>query len=221
MSDYEAGGFDATTQEEVMRRGTAAGVWKRQNAAEHRVFFGRGRGANPEAAQGYAAPFMLSSAAGNIIGSRWARHFGAMRGGLRIATALACAGLSLLAFMPPAAPAWAIIIGTIISGFGVGVCMIGSITSGQNALVPRDIGSGTGALLVLRSVGGASGSTLAGAIIASGLVVAAGHGAPHPGSSFAAVYAVAALFAAGAFLVTLRMPNTRLRETVHIVPTSE
>jgi hypothetical protein len=36
MPDYEAGGFDTTIQEEVMRRGTAAGVWKRQNAAEHR-----------------------------------------------------------------------------------------------------------------------------------------------------------------------------------------
>jgi hypothetical protein len=64
----------------------------------------------------------------------------------------------------------AVIAGLIITGLGVGTCLIGSITSAQNALIASDIGSGTGALLVLRSVGGASASSLAGAIIASGIV---------------------------------------------------
>ena len=71
------------------------------------------------------------------------------------------------------------------------------MTSAQNALTARDIGSGTSALLVLRAVGGASGSTLAGAIIAAGLV-ATKHAAGNTTSSptFGMVYAIAGLIAA-------------------------
>ena len=196
----------------------------------------------------YLVPFMLASATGNIVGSRWARHFGTLRGGLRIATSLSLAGLIFLALLPLNAPVWTVIGGMIVTGLGVGICLIGSITSAQNALVARDIGSGTGALLVLRSVGGASGSTLAGAIIASGLLAvqqAAGGIAPlavhslhgsaaldhaarsgsaaafQLGDTFGTVYAVAALIAVTSFVVTLRMPNTRLRETLHPAPVSE
>jgi hypothetical protein len=136
-----------------------------------------------------------------------------------------------------------VIIAMILAGSGIGMCLIGSITSAQNALSAPDTGAGTGALLVLRSVGGASGSTLAGAIIASGLIAmhhAAGasasieanslhHGASaladlagnglsaagnHLGWSFAMVYAAAGVLAAITFCVTLWMPDTRLRESL-------
>ncbi|HTI82554.1 MAG TPA: MFS transporter [Acetobacteraceae bacterium] len=170
----------------------------------------------------YLVPFMLASAAGNVAGSRWARHFGTLRGGLRIATALSCAGLMLLALLPLGSPIWATIAGMIVTGFGVGICFIGSITSAQNALITGDIGSGTSALLVLRAVGGASGSTLAGTMIASGMI-AIKHTAGDAtlSSTFGMVYAAAAMIAAIAFVMTLRMPNTRLRETLHIAPASE
>jgi hypothetical protein len=190
---------------------------------------------------------MLASAAGNIIGSRWGSRFGAMRGVLRIASFLGCAGLVLLAVLPLTAPVWTVIIAMILAGSGIGMCLIGSITSAQNALSAQDTGAGTGALLVLRSVGGASGSTLAGAIIASGLIAihhAAGASASieansgasaladlagsgltaagnHLGWSFAMVYAAAGVLAAITFCVTLWMPDTRLRESLHAAPISE
>jgi EmrB/QacA subfamily drug resistance transporter len=210
------------------------------------LYFQVVRGSSAAQSGIYLVPFMLSSAVGNITGSRWGRRFGAFRGGLRIATSLCVTGLVLLALLPLNAPAWAIVGGLIITGLGVGTCLIGSITNAQNALVARDIGSGTGALLVLRSVGGASGSTLAGAIITSRLVTirhvagdtsshalqrgvaaldAAQSGstaaAVHLGGTFGMVYAAAAIVAAISFLVTLRMPNTKLRETLHFAPVSE
>ena len=43
----------------------------------------------------------------------------------------------------------------------------------------------------------------------------------HLGWSFSIVYAMAALFAAVSFLVSLRMPNTPLRESLHANPMSE
>jgi hypothetical protein len=41
------------------------------------------------------------------------------------------------------------------------------------------------------------------------------------GGTFGTVYAAAAIVAAISVVVTLRMPNTRLRETLHFVPVSE
>jgi hypothetical protein len=103
----------------------------------------------------------------------------------------------------------------VFGGFGIGVCLIGSITSAQNALSAQDIGVGTSALLVLRSVGGATGSTLAGAIIGAGLSGVAGAGlveaAGDLGWNFAMIYVAAGLLAATAFLTALVMPNTPLR----------
>jgi hypothetical protein len=103
--------------------------------------------------------------------------------------------------------------------------------SAQNALGAKDMGSGTGALLVIRTVGGASGSTLAGAIIASGMI-AAKHGAggthsavhsahAHLGSDFAMVYATAAGFALLTFIVSLLMPKSSLRETTYFAPIAD
>jgi MFS family permease len=174
---------------------------------------------------------MLASAFGNVAGSRLARRLGTVRGGMRVASAVACAGLTLLAVLSLHAPVWAVIAAMVITGPGVGGSFIGSMMGSQNALGAQDIGSGTGALLVLRSVGGAAGSTVAGAIIASGLIVVqrmdgvAGSGLPaasaHLDWSFAMVYGMAALFAAISFVVTLRMPNTPLRESLHAVAVSE
>jgi EmrB/QacA subfamily drug resistance transporter len=201
------------------------------------LYFQLARGATAAQSGIYLVPFMLSSAAGNIIASRWGRHFGTFRGALRSAATLCLTGLTLLAALPLNAPLWAVIAGLIITGLGVGACLIGSITSAQNALIANDIGSGTGALLVLRSVGGASGSSLAGAVVAAGMVATkrAGGDAPfssahslrlgpaamdyaaqsgataaasHLGAAFAMVYAIAAMVAALSFVVTVRMPAT-------------
>ncbi|MEM5435761.1 MFS transporter [Paraburkholderia diazotrophica] len=198
----------------------------------------------------YVAPFMLASALGNITGSKWAQHFGRMRAALRIASMLSICGLLLLSVLPLDAPLWSVIVGMMVTGFGVGVCLIGSMTSAQNALRTEDIGAGTGALLVLRSVGGASGSTLAGALIASGVgslasaaargaksVSLAAHGTSDKvvdmggasvasalsdvGHSFHLVYTTGAIFAALLFSVSLKMPNSQLRSSAQSVPIAD
>jgi EmrB/QacA subfamily drug resistance transporter len=175
----------------------------------------------------YVAPFMLANVGGNLLGGMYARRYGTMRGALRAGSAVTFAGLAMFALLPFDAPLWAVIGTMVITAPGIGICLLGTIVSAQNAIPARDVGAGTGALLVLRSVGGASGSTLAGALIASGLDMAHGS-APHGeallhrsaefiassaklAANFEAVYGFAALLCAIAFLVTLRMPNTLLR----------
>jgi MFS family permease len=197
----------------------------------------------------YLTPFMLASAAGNVAGARWAKHFGTLRGAIRLGSCLCCAGLILLAVLPLNAPIWAIVLAMVLAGPGVGSCLIGSTMSAQNALSAKDMGSGTGALLVLRSVGGASGSTLAGAIIASGMIATnrgtgvmpstvhtvqhASVALPHVlagsltsanaglGSIFTIVYAAAAGFALLTLAVSLLMPDSPLRETTYFAPITD
>jgi EmrB/QacA subfamily drug resistance transporter len=192
------------------------------------LYFQLERGATAAQSGLYLAPFLLASAAGNIAGAQWAKRFGTVRGEIRLASALCCVGLVLLAILPVTAPIWVIVVAMVLTGPGVGGCLIGSTMGAQNALSAKDMGSGTGALLVLRSVGGASGSTLAGTIIASGML-AAQHGsddamrlASHltstaggPGSIFGMVYAAAAGFALITLVVSLCMPDPPLRETTH------
>jgi MFS family permease len=198
------------------------------------LYFQYVRGATAAQSGFYVAPFMLASAFGNVAGSRLARHLGTVRGGMRIAGAVACAGLISLAVLSLHAPVWAVIAAMVVTGPGIGGCFIGSMMGSQNALGAHDIGSGTGALLVLRSVGGAAGSTVAGAIIASGLIAVqqmggatpvAGSGlttaSAHLGWSFAMVYGMAAVFSVISFFVTLWMPNTPLRESLHVAAISE
>ena len=52
-----------------------------------------------------------------------------------------------------------------MAGIGLGVCMPNTLVMVQNAAERRDVGTATGALLFLRSMGGAFGSTLVGALL--------------------------------------------------------
>jgi EmrB/QacA subfamily drug resistance transporter len=197
------------------------------------LYFQLARGATAAQSGLYLAPLLLSSAVGNIAGSQYAKRFGTMRGEMRFSSVLCCAGLVVLAALPLDASVWAVLVAMFAAGIGIGGCFIGSMMCSQNALSARDTGAGTGALLVLRAVGGASGSSLAGAIIASGLIaiqkpggsvqamVRANSTLLHLSSNFETVYAIAATVAAITFVATLWMPNTRLREAPHFVPMSE
>ncbi len=192
------------------------------------LYFQLARGSTASLSGIYLAPLMVASALGALVGSRWARRLGGMRQELRVASAVCCAGLLLLAALPAGTPDWVFVLALVAAGPGVGGCFVGSTMNSQNALPPGDIGSGTGALLVMRSVGGAAGASIAGAILASGLA-SVQHGArtaqtvaalPHD-LPFGTVYAVAAACAATAFVVALLMPDKRLRDSVHAAPLSE
>jgi hypothetical protein len=56
----------------------------------------------------------------------------------------------------------------LLLGLGLGMVMPSSLVSVQNAADHRDVGTATGCILFLRSMGGAFGSTLVGALLVSG-----------------------------------------------------
>jgi MFS family permease len=113
-------------------------------------------------------------------------------------------------------PAWAVIVPLVFAGAGVGLFVQVSLLAGQNAAEYRDLGAATGALNFFKSVGGAFGAALFGAILAHALP----GGPALPGQTVAAYQAVFAWttpFMAIAFVLALLMPEKPLsREMIEI-----
>jgi MFS family permease len=84
----------------------------------------------------------------------------------------------------------------IVAGAGIGLFVQVALLAGQNAADYRDLGSATGALNFFKSVGGAVGAALFGAILAHG--------------SYHAVFGWTVPFMGLAFVLALVMPEKPL-----------
>jgi MFS family permease len=86
-----------------------------------------------------------------------------------IGAVLTGAAMGALSFIGAGTAGWAIITAMIFAGAGVGLFVQVSLLAGQNAAEYRDLGAATGALNFFKSVGGAFGAALFGAILAHAL----------------------------------------------------
>jgi EmrB/QacA subfamily drug resistance transporter len=188
-------------------------------------------------------PFLLSTVAGNLVVAWLAPRMGRMRGILSAGFVLAAIGLSALAGATPDVPTAAVLLAMTVGGVGLGMAMVGTLISVQNALERRDMGAGTGALLVVRSLGSAIGGALAGTLLAlefreamgrAGVTQALDLGALRHGSEamahlspavrqvlsagvesgFQLIFAAGAVAAVVALLIVRRMPDLELRTSV-------
>jgi EmrB/QacA subfamily drug resistance transporter len=110
-------------------------------------------------------PFLVSSTAGAYVAGSLTRRLGKSKIIILAGLGSAAAGFLLLATAGAHSAAVLIMIESVVLGAGIGMCMPTAIVVVQNAVERRDVGSATGALLVLRSLGGAFGSTIAGALL--------------------------------------------------------
>jgi EmrB/QacA subfamily drug resistance transporter len=110
-------------------------------------------------------PFLVSSTAGAYLAGQMARRMGKSKAILLAGLGGAMLGFLLLSLDTADTGAVLIMVESVILGTGIGMCMPTSIVVVQNAVEHRDIGTATGALLLLRSVGGAFGSTVAGSLL--------------------------------------------------------
>jgi EmrB/QacA subfamily drug resistance transporter len=204
------------------------------------LYFQLVRGTSAAESGLFVTPFLLSNVLGNVLSSNLARRTGRMRGILSAGFIGGAIGLCLLAFMGAGAPLALVLAATLLTGVGLGSCMVGTIMVVQNALEPRDIGAGTGSVLVLRSMGSAFGSAVAGSLLALGFassLTAAGitqqmdlgalrHGSDvltqlppavklvlmeGVASTFRNIFAFGAVVAVVSLLVVRRMPDLELR----------
>jgi EmrB/QacA subfamily drug resistance transporter len=132
------------------------------------LYFQLVRGTSASISGLFVTPFLLANVVGNVISSNLARRVGKMRSILCAGFALGALGLFLLALLGAGASIATVLAVTLLTGVGVGSCMVATIMVVQNALESRDIGAGTGSVLVLRSIGSAFGSALAGSLLGLG-----------------------------------------------------
>jgi MFS family permease len=111
-------------------------------------------------------PFLAANCVGSIVAGSLARRYGKMKA-IMIAGLVGClAGFVLLALIGTATPRFLLVFYQAVLGFGIGMVMPSALVCVQNAADRSDIGAATGCLLFLRSMGGAFGSTLVGALLA-------------------------------------------------------
>jgi EmrB/QacA subfamily drug resistance transporter len=131
------------------------------------LYFQLAQGADASASGFLIMPFLASSVVGAVLGGQLARRIGRTKW-IMIAGLFSCvlgfAGLALVdrdtALIWPA-------LCMVVLGNGVGVLFPTIMVTVQNAAEHRDVGIATGTLLLLRSMGGAFGSTIVGAVLAS------------------------------------------------------
>ena len=112
-------------------------------------------------------PFLAATVAGAFAGGQAVRWLGRIKA-IVLVGLLGCAGgFVLLGVLPAAASPWLVLPCTALLGFGMGTTLPTVLMLVQNAAEQRDVGAATGALLFLRSMGGAFGSTLVGSLLAS------------------------------------------------------
>ena len=112
-------------------------------------------------------PLLGATVAGAYFAGQVMRRRGRAKAILLAGLALTTAGFALLATMGAATSHALSVVLMAANGFGIGLCMPTTLLIVQNAAERRDIGTATATLIFLRSMGGAFGSTLAGALLTS------------------------------------------------------
>jgi EmrB/QacA subfamily drug resistance transporter len=130
-------------------------------------------------------------------------------------TAIAAAGLAVLAVMASDTGAHAITAVMAVIGLGVGLVMQVMVLAAQNAVVYDDLGTATSTVTFLRQIGASAGVAVAGAVITARL----SHQVPAAVAFSQAVPIVFGLMApllVMAFVLAIALPNRPLRATSYV-----
>ena len=113
-------------------------------------------------------PFLVATVAGAFSGGQVARRVGRTKRIVLSGLAVSGAGLAGLA-LPFGVPVGVTMACSALAGLGLGATLPAVLMTVQNTAATRDLGAATGSLLFLRSMGGAVGTALAGALLVLGL----------------------------------------------------
>lgn len=132
------------------------------------LYFQLVNGADAALSGALLTPFLGANCVGAIIAGRLARRRGKMKAIIIVGLGGCLVGFVLLSLVTAGTPPALLVLDQMVLGISLGLVMPSSLVTVQNAAERRDIGTATGCLLFLRSMGGAFGSTMAGALLASG-----------------------------------------------------
>ncbi|MDR3504791.1 MAG: MFS transporter [Acidocella sp.] len=163
-------------------------------------------GESAAAAGMHLAPLLFGNTIGALTAGQITRRTGRIRPVLAVGLLVGTVGFSLVApSLHAANPLWPVAFATL-GGIGLGALMPTTLLAVQSLASRNEMGSATGILLVVRSMGGTFGATLAGVAI-----TLAGHTSL---SGFRLGFLAAALFLALGLVLVARLPEIDLRDTV-------
>ena len=114
-------------------------------------------------------PLMAGILTMSIIGGRLVSQTGRYKVFPVLGLALATVGMVLLSFLEVDSPSWFASGAMLVLGLGIGLCMPVLTVAVQNAVALQDLGAGTSAINFFRTLGGALGVAVLGAILSSRL----------------------------------------------------
>ncbi len=112
-------------------------------------------------------PFLAANTIGAYTAGQFARKIGRTKAIVVTALCACTAGFVILASVGARTPEALVLGATVLLGLGIGGVMPSVLVQVQNSAEHGDVGAATGALLFLRSMGGAFGSTVTGALLAA------------------------------------------------------
>jgi EmrB/QacA subfamily drug resistance transporter len=131
------------------------------------LYFQLVHGADAERSGLLVMPNLVGSVVGAYAGGQLARWLGRTKAILLAGLGGAAIGFGLLATLGQDTPAVVAVLYMATMGIGLGLTLPNTLVLVQNAVQRRDVGAATGTLLFLRSMGGAFGSTVVGALLAA------------------------------------------------------
>ena len=129
------------------------------------LFFQLVRGADASASGSLIVPYLLLNAIGSFVSGQVTRRLGRTKVVVLSGLGTSAASFGLLATMGAQTGLAVSVVYLSCLGLGLGIAGPATVMIVQNAVERRDIGAATGSLLFLRSMGGAFGSTLVGALL--------------------------------------------------------
>ncbi len=130
-------------------------------------YFQVARGYTPTVAGLLTVPLMLGSFGGSVGAGQMITRFGRWKRYLILGSVLLVAGLGLLGTIDHATPIWRLSLYMLAMGLGMGMLMQNLVLAVQNTVDVTQVGAASASVSFFRSLGGAIGVSVLGAVLAS------------------------------------------------------
>ena len=207
------------------------------------------RGATPTEAGLLTLPMIAGNLVGSVVSGQLISRYGKWKRFLIGGTVMLIAGLGLAGTMDHTTELWLTGLFTAVFGVGLGMLMQNLVLAVQNTVRAQDIGSASASVAFFRSVGGAIGVSVLGAVLGNhvkdlatdglsklGIQASGGGGAtmdlkdlPAPiadvmraayGDATAGIFMISAIVSVVALIAVILIKEVPLRKTVDITPES-
>jgi EmrB/QacA subfamily drug resistance transporter len=129
-------------------------------------YFQIGRGYSPTKAGLLTIPLMAGVLLASVVAGRLISRTGRIKPYIMAGTVVLVLGFVLLSFLQHDTPLWFVGLGMFGVGVGVGMSMQNLVLAVQNTVALRDIGAASASVAFFRSLGGAIGVSVLGAVLA-------------------------------------------------------